>query len=46
MKIVQEESLRQVSQKIGVFHHIDGMSCLFFLLGIVLCATLLNQFIF
>jgi len=46
MKIVQEENLQSVEHQMGQRYRLDKMSCLFFVLGMMISAYLLHQFIF
>jgi hypothetical protein len=46
MKIVQEENLHQVEHHLRSSYDIDMMSCLFFALGMLICAFLLHLFVF
>lgn len=45
MKIVQEENIQHVEHRIQRNLRLDIMSCLFFILGMFLCAYLLHHFI-
>lgn len=46
MKIVQEETLQQVEHHLSSRYNIDMMSCLFFILGMLICGFILHTFIF
>jgi len=45
MKIVQEENIQSVEHQLNSRYQIDGMSCLFFALGMLMCAFILHTFI-
>lgn len=45
MKIIQEETIQPVEHRIQQRYQVDSMSCLFFLLGMFLCAYSLHYFI-
>jgi|GEM_PF-375167 hypothetical protein len=46
MKVVQEENLSQVDHHMESRYQIEPMSCLFFMLGMLICAYVLHTFIF
>lgn len=46
MKIVQEENLQQVEHHLGSRYQLDMMSCLFFVLGMLICGYILHKFVF
>ncbi|WP_167348722.1 MULTISPECIES: hypothetical protein [Acinetobacter] len=45
MKVVQEENLSQVDHQIESRYRIEPMSCLFFILGMLICAYFLHNFV-
>jgi hypothetical protein len=46
MKVVQEENIQHVEHHIVQRYPLDMMSCLFFCLGMFICAYFLHHFIF
>ncbi|WP_162898107.1 MULTISPECIES: hypothetical protein [unclassified Acinetobacter] len=45
MKIVQEENLQPLEHQLTSRYHIEPMACLFFALGMLMCAYILHTFI-
>lgn len=45
MKVVQEENIQTVETQLNSRYQIDSMSCLFFVLGMLMCAFILHTFI-
>ena len=45
MKIVQEENIQPIQQRIWTRPKLDIISCLFFILGMFICAYILHYFI-
>ena len=46
MKIIQEENIQPVEHRIQQRYRLDSMCCLFFILGMFLCAYLFHHVIF
>ncbi|CAM4131537.1 hypothetical protein [Acinetobacter pragensis] len=45
MKIVQEENLQHAGHRLISRYQVEPMACLFFILGMMICAYLLHTFI-
>lgn len=45
MKIVQEENIQQIEHHLSSRYNLDMMSCLFFVLGMIMCGFILHLFI-